>query len=105
MSWDVSLVDPVPLRDEVELGNYTWNCAPMLHEAGLPESLSSLRGWRAGDAAPLLESVMQAWNADPDRYRELNPSNGWGNFDRFRIWIGNILEACREHPNYTLWVT
>ena len=35
------------------------------------------------DGAKLLARIVDGLRAEPDRFRALNPANGWGNYDDF----------------------
>lgn len=46
---------------------------------------------------PILDGL-RAMFADPDRFRKLNPPNGWGSYDGFVTWLAKVLAACCECP-------
>lgn len=43
--------------------------------------------------------VLDALLADPETYRALNPSNGWGDYDGLVEEWATFVEACRQHPH------
>ncbi|MEN6532194.1 MAG: hypothetical protein ABFD89_00930 [Bryobacteraceae bacterium] len=51
----------------------------------------------AADLIGPLEGGIAEMKANPERFRELNPENGWGSYDDFVPWLERLLEACREH--------
>lgn len=44
-----------------------------------------------------LETLVAKFKADPDRYRELNPTNGWGDYDSHLAQLLEITDFIREH--------
>lgn len=81
--------------------NYTHNVVPMAKVAGLYDSV-----WRPDEhgieraeqlIAPLADGLtfMRAY---PDRFRALNPENGWGSYDTFVPWLERYLAACKAYP-------
>ena len=114
MSWDARLIDD---RGHVEGDwNYTHNTNAMIAAAlttatGTPvEQCEGLLGaaigpawWRlldglsGPDGAKMLGTVVAALRADPVRYREMNPSNGWGDYDSL---VGVLDEMHRAVPEW-----
>lgn len=82
--------------------NITHNLGKMADAAGIYEHL-----WRPEEigvttAAQLIEPLekgLALMKADPDKFKALNPANGWGSYDGFVPWIERYLEACRQNPN------
>jgi len=37
--------------------------------------------------------------ADPEGFRQFNPSNGWGSYELLVTFIKSYLTACRENPD------
>lgn len=75
--------------DEDDL-NLTYNLSPMLRAAGLP-------GWVTYDGKPAAQvgrevlKVLDDMAGDPEKWRAMNPENGWGDYDeclqgRLRAW-------------------
>jgi hypothetical protein len=88
--------------------NYTYNVSPMLtaaaRDAGLTEAeygghmLAGIEG-RAGDYVPKLRRLIEALRASPEKFRAANPSNGWGDYDRFVERLGDLLAHMESHPD------
>jgi hypothetical protein len=78
--------------------NYTYNVQPMTAAAGL-HSLTRLDGMKARDAAGVLDSVLRNFDGDPETYRALNPKNGWGDFDGFRLRLGDLYAHLLKVPD------
>lgn len=86
--------------EKVYSANITHNLGKMADAAGLYEAL-----WRpdecgvetASQLVGPLERGLAALEADPDRFRALNPANGWGSYEGLVRFVHAYLEACREH--------
>jgi hypothetical protein len=100
MSLDFYLEEMRPTQ--VFSGNVTHNLAGMAKEAGLYEVL-----WRpdenafklAGDAITTLERGLALLKAEPERFKAMDPENGWGTYDGLVDFVTRVLEACIENPN------
>lgn len=91
MSYDIDLDAPPhwPLGavPQFEAWNYTSNCAPMWRAAGV--DLAAFDGRTAAECAKPLGEAIAAMEADPERFKAMNPRNGWGSYD-------SVLDALRE---------
>jgi hypothetical protein len=100
MSLDVYLT--ATRRTTVFEANVTHNLAPMAREAGIWKEL-----WAPEEAGILtaiqligpLQRGLALLRSDPERFRTLNPPNGWGDYEGFVVWVERYLEACRENPD------
>ena len=113
MSLDVYLeiaVDtggPEPFRVELYTDNVTHNLNTMAEEAGCYQHLwhpEQVGITTAGELIEPLGLAIARMKADPDRFKALNPPNGWGSYDGFVPWIERYMEACHEHPKATVKV-
>jgi hypothetical protein len=95
----------VPMRSAASVDtttfNLTYNLSPMLHAAGMP-AWKDFIGMRAGDAGPIWQSVVDVLRADPDKYRAMNPPNGWGTYEGAVEVIAALAAACSRYPNATV---
>ena len=100
MSLDVYLT---AVREvEVHSSNITHNLAPMASEAGIYEHL-----WRPEEigittAQQLIEPLSKGLallKSDPERFRALNPENGWGSYDALVEFVQRYLTACAIDPD------
>lgn len=109
MSYDVYGRVPTGAGEEAEAfyaGNYTSNCSRMWACAisgtfdDPKTSLADLDGSVCGDLVQLLESAQEHMRdpANDEKYRAMNPSNGWGEFVSAREFLHKILDGCRRHP-------
>lgn len=97
MSWDATLTDD---RGHLEgVWDYTHNVEPMVVDAirRSPELFLAddqywyqrLNGATGPDGRAFLAGIVAGLEADPDRYRAMNPPNGWGDYD-------GLLKVLRE---------
>ena len=88
--------------------NYTHNCNVMAKEATIYEYV-----WRpeecgvkvAADLIDPLRDGIRFMEIEPERFRKLNPANGWGSYATFLPWLKKYLAACMEHPKANVWVS
>jgi hypothetical protein len=81
--------------------NITHNLGRMARAAGIYEFL-----WRPEEvsvtrAAQLIEPLragLRRLAVDPDRFRQFNPANGWGNYEGLVDFVGRYLTACEHWP-------
>ena len=92
--------------DDDHVGNITHNLSPMFAEAGVYEILWRGEGLRAGDQIEALEDARIAMISEPERFRALNPPNGWGSYEVASGFIAIVCIHCRLNPNGILhpWV-
>jgi hypothetical protein len=113
MSWDAYLTDDRGHSDGE--WNYTHNTSPMIYAVledngyDLPHDDSRpgrtiawwqhLRGMSGPDGAAFLDSIIRGLEADPERFRAMNPDNGWGDFDSFVKVLTEMRNAVPEWPS------
>jgi hypothetical protein len=120
MSWDATLTDD---RGHIEGDwNYTHNCNGMIAtaleaagEPAVPECSGPLgpaigpawwdrlNGLPGPDGAALLNTIIHQLEADPARYRAMNPENGWGDYDSLLGLLVEMRDCVPEWP--TVWET
>lgn len=103
MSLDVHLAIPTDdgELEETYSANITHNLGKMADEAGIYKHL-----WRPEEigitkARQLIEPLaigLSLMKREPERFRALNPPNGWGSYYDFVPWIEDYLEACCRWP-------
>lgn len=82
--------------------NITHNLNNMAKAAGLYEVL-----WRpeeigittASQMITPLEKGLEKLVANPDKYKTLNPPNGYGSYDDFVSFCRSLLDNCRKYPD------
>lgn len=88
-------------RECVFEANITHNLNRMATAAGIYEACwrpDELGITKAGQLVPLLRAGLERLRADPQRFKQLNPSNGWGKYDGFVLWVEKYLQACEDNP-------
>ena len=94
--------------DEVYWANITHNLGRMAREAGIYKHL-----WRPSEidieiAAQLIKPLrkgLELLKSDPDRFRQFNPENGWGDYDGFVMFVQNYLNACENYPQASVYAS
>ena len=111
MSLTVSLMVPQPVS--VYDNNITHNLSKMASEVKLSNGLSLYDVlWRPDEhelelAEDIAELLDEGWNillSEPDRFRQLNPENGWGNYDNLCRFVYEYRNACWNEPDATIEV-
>lgn len=62
-----------------------------------------LDGMTGPEGAAYLDLIVRGLTADPERFRAMNPSNGWGNYDDLVRVLTEMRDAVPEWP--TEWST
>jgi hypothetical protein len=57
-----------------------------------------LDGMSGPDGAAYLDQIIRGLEADPERFRAKNPSNGWGDYDTFLKVLTEMRDAVPEWP-------
>lgn len=102
MSYDVSVCCASCGSNQVRQTNMTSNCAGMWDKAG-----ATLRDWDGKSAIeilPALQKAIERMHADPEDFKELEPSNGWGSLPAAIEFLEGIRDACAKNPDATLSV-
>lgn len=98
MSLDVRLTKMMPTQ--VYERNITHNLGKMAVAAGIYTHL-----WRpdeigiktAGELIEPLAAGLARLVAEPDKFKEFNPGNGWGDYEGLVGFVTEYLAACQEH--------
>lgn len=99
MSYDIYTEPPGELD-----WNYTYNIQPMTARAGL-HSLTELDGMLCLEAYPIVQNVIRRMEAEPEGYRALNPSNGWGDYDGFLARLRDLAAGLARTPSAVVRVS
>ncbi len=105
--------EPVTTTPEVETsevywGNITHNLGKMAREAGIyqalwrPEELNITQAYQL--VGPLSEGL-KTLGDHPSRFREFNPSNGWGTYEGLVQFATEYRDACIQYPSATVRVS
>ena len=93
---------------EVYWANITHNLNSMADEAGIYKHLwrpEEIRITKASELIEPLRTAIEAMKIDPDRFKEYNPDNGWGDYEGFLEFVSQYLEACIENPDAEIEVS
>lgn len=93
--------------DIVFEANITHNLNTMAEEAGIYQHL-----WRPEElditlASQLIDPLREGLHrlkSDPERFKALNPENGWGSYDGLVEFVDKYLDACYQYPDATVEV-
>ena len=105
--WNARFPDREPVRvlfnevitTEVFSANITHNLNTMAELAGLYEHLWHPEVINASELIkPLAEGLIELIS-DPDKYRKLNPANGWGKYEDLVNFVTKYLGACVRYPD------
>lgn len=119
MSWDATLIDD---RGHVEGDwNFTHNCNRMANAIVHPEESTGIpvgrevlfpkadgRAWQSWweildgmegkEGAEFLTKIITGLEAEPERFRAMNPANGWGSYDSFLERLKEMRDTVPEWP-------
>ena len=108
MSLDVTVTMPAcshcGRRDATYNWNYTYNVTHMTcvaaERAGFKHTrmLDGIEG-RASNYTATLRAIVEQLRADPETFRAMNPSNGWGDYDSYTRQLEVLLEQLEANPN------
>jgi len=100
-----------PYRCDVYSGGITHNMGEMASECGLYEPMwRPYRMWGVSDededgfalfADEIADKVrvgLVELVSNPNKYKKLNPENGWGDYDMLVRVASAYLEACDDYP-------
>ena len=93
--WDVA----------VDLGNYTSNVSGMWR-AACPklDGLAGIHGKLGFQISHDLKVGLVTMFRERDELREMNPDNGWGDFEGAFRYFAGVVTAARLRPELTFWV-
>lgn len=107
MSWgvDIEIDHADGYTTYVEaVDGHTYNLTPMWRKAGIvgDAGTSDLHGKTCAEMGPrLVQGLIDAWTNEP-AYRELDPANGWGDYDGFIEILTRLTRLCLRHPRGVL---
>lgn len=118
MSLDISLHQEAEYNTEVYEANITHNLGEMAREITcfilqkreekpkvitLYDILWHGSGQSGLVIAPMLEVGLHELKENRRWYEKYNPENGWGNYEGLIKFTEELLFACKEFPETTLW--
>ena len=86
---------------------YTYNVGGMYREAFKPQEggVDQLHEMDCNEASKHLQRAIDAMKADPDKYKVMNPANGWGDYEGAMRTLNDLLVLCQEHPEGTVVIS
>lgn len=93
-----ALPEPIRLCENL---NVTYNLGPMLRAAGFPP-WQALIGAPASETGGMLAGVRDELIRAPDKYRNYNPTNGWGTYEAALGFVARFAEECALNPEATV---
>jgi hypothetical protein len=81
--------------------NITHNLNKMAGESGLYEYLWQPEKNNIFVAKELIEPLtkgLELLKSDPERFKQFNPSNGWGDYEGLVSFVEKYLSACKIYP-------
>lgn len=108
MSLDVTLKVPRTMDVSVFDWNITHNLNVMAEAAGIYKELwrpDEIGITKASQLIAPLQAGLDLLLSDPDRFKQYNPKNGWGEYESLVEFVENYLEACEDNPDATVEVS
>ncbi len=112
MSLDVDLIMVEPVSKYS--GNITHNLGDMADAVVLSNGLTLYQVlWRPDEhelkfAREISDLLDEGWNillADPEKYKNYNPPNGWGSYDGLCNFVYKYRNACWDNPDAELRIS
>lgn len=108
MGWDFSMeidaggASPVVIDDGLR---YTYNVSPMYYEA-LPfdDGIRGIDGMLGSDALPGLREGLANMQDNPQKYMDMNPDNGWGDYEGACRVLQRLIGMAVDYPKATFRV-
>jgi hypothetical protein len=76
---------------------------PIWREAGC--DLTELGGRISGEVIPELSAALDVMRSDPERFRAINPVNGYGIYKGCMDFLGRLVLLFWEYPEATISVS
>jgi hypothetical protein len=93
----------IPVTEDSVFGlNITHNLVRMADEVGIYQCLwrpEEIGITRASELVDHLRNGLALLKSDPERFREFNPANGWGNYETLVVFVETYLAACEAYPD------
>jgi len=104
----VKLVPQEVESDEVFSANITHNLTDMAEEAGIYKHLwrpEELEITKAKELIDPLREGLHKLKIEPEKYKKLNPENGWGTYNGLVNFVEDYLGACYRYPEADIKVS
>lgn len=101
--WSYLLEQPISSDKETdtvyEFDGQTHNTHKIWFKALGNIHLSDFQDKKASDIIPILNNAILYLASKPEDFRELEPSNGWGNIESALRYLRELRNACEDYPN------
>ncbi|CAM6001137.1 unnamed protein product [Sphagnum balticum] len=85
----------------IEVGSYTSNVGGMFQLALNGDRISVIDGSKASDVQVPLKKALDYMLTHGSELREMNPTNGWGNYEGALKFMSDIYQASLDYPDWT----
>jgi hypothetical protein len=85
--------------------NITHNVSPMWIEAGVYDALYESNGKQAGEVLDALKAGYFDMITWPLTYQQLDPPNGWGDYEGALEFLRDFMVTCAKHPKAVIRVS
>lgn len=83
--------------------NCTYNLAAMWYEIFLTSKhMVHIDGMKGRESLPMLSAAMNELALNPEKFKMLNPSNGFGHYEGFVNFIIDLILTAQKHPDW-IW--
>lgn len=62
------------------------------------EKMVMIDGLTGKQSIPILEQVISALEKSPEKFKAMNPENGWGSYDGFLQFLKELLAGAIKSP-------
>ena len=59
---------------------------------------------KASDLIDPINQALMSLGLSPEKYKNLEPKNGWGTYQNFVDFLIELVNACQAHPDATVHV-
>ena len=84
---------------------HTYNCVQMFREVLGKEGINSLDTMQAKDCILALENAIIYMEFFPEKFKPMEPPNGWGTYETALDFLREILVMAQAHPKTTIHVS
>ena len=81
------------IRISTEDFSYTWNVSPMWYACYPTKGIRTIYGLSGRDAIPVLRNLRRYMEDNRDALIEMEPENGWGDYDGALQFVTNLINA------------
>ncbi len=102
-----SIIEEAEVRDQYREyeANYTYNVSEMFYDAFGGDGIRGLNGLLGHECQPLLDAAIAKMQAEPEKYRAMNPDNGWGNYEGALELLLTLRSWCVNSPMAEMYIT